>query len=137
MISARNEVQCSWRAGRAEGCSNTRLPTGKDVGMLKASPPPPHSSPHGTRATDPGSVTAENLNLNVPRTANVYNLSHGALLPLWQKTTADRCSSLPVVVVLHSIYYLLYYLINDFTVSNSFFCCESSLSRNVRTLVIT
>ena len=76
--------------------------------MLKASPPPPHSSPYGTRATDPGSVTAENLNLNVPRTANVYNLSHGALLPLWKKTTADRCSALPVVVVLNnSIYYLL------------------------------
>ena len=105
--------------------------------MLKASPPPPHTSPHGARATDPCSVTADSLNLNVPRTANVYNLSHGALLPLWQKTTADRCSSLPVVVVLHSIYYLLYYLINDFTVSNSIFGCESPLSRNVRTLVIT
>ena len=105
--------------------------------MLKASPPPLHPSPHGARATDPSSVTAENLNLNIPRTANVYNLSHGALLPLWQKTTADRCSSLPVVVVLHSIYYLLYYLINDFTVSNSIFGCESPLSRNVRTLVIT
>ena len=75
--------------------------------MLKAPPPPPHYSPHGTRATVPGSVTAENLNLNVPRTANVYNLSHGALLPLWKKTTADRCSALPVVVVLNSIYYLL------------------------------